>query len=166
MSAYAQQERHALADLLDEVGPDAPTLCAGWRSGDLAAHLVVRERRPHAAPGPPLPAHEPFASLLDELPLRRQNGVRDQFEGVWLFPSDDPARHVPPSTLGERLRRIGIEPRRMRNAARAQLAREIPASLLSEILGLTPNAAVAWASRAGSNWTGYAANRASSSAQR
>jgi len=38
-------------------GPDAPTLCEGWTTRDLAAHLVIREARPDAAPGivvPPL----------------------------------------------------------------------------------------------------------------
>lgn len=34
-----------------ERGPDAPTLCEGWRTADLAAHLVVRERRPDSGPG-------------------------------------------------------------------------------------------------------------------
>lgn len=33
------------------VGPDAPTLCEGWTTRDLAAHLVIRERRPDAMPG-------------------------------------------------------------------------------------------------------------------
>lgn len=33
------------------VGPDAPTLCEGWTTRDLAAHLVIREYRPDAAPG-------------------------------------------------------------------------------------------------------------------
>ena len=33
------------------LGPDAPTLCEGWTTRDLAAHLVVRERRPDAAAG-------------------------------------------------------------------------------------------------------------------
>ncbi|WP_127782399.1 TIGR03085 family metal-binding protein [Rhodococcus sp. X156] len=47
----AQDERAALSALLLEVGPDAPTLCGGWRTRDLAAHLVLRERRPDAAPG-------------------------------------------------------------------------------------------------------------------
>ena len=37
--------------LLDKTGPDAPTLCTGWRTSDLAAHLVLRERRPDAAAG-------------------------------------------------------------------------------------------------------------------
>jgi uncharacterized protein (TIGR03085 family) len=48
---YAQDERHALCDLLADVGPDQPTLCAGWQTGDLAAHLVLRERRPDAGAG-------------------------------------------------------------------------------------------------------------------
>lgn len=51
MTRWAQAERHALADLFDELGPDAPTLCTGWTTRDLAAHLVARERRPDAAPG-------------------------------------------------------------------------------------------------------------------
>jgi uncharacterized protein (TIGR03085 family) len=53
---FAQAERAALCDLFLEVGPDAPTLCDGWTTRDLAAHLVVRERRPDAAAGILLPA--------------------------------------------------------------------------------------------------------------
>jgi uncharacterized protein (TIGR03085 family) len=47
----AADERAALADLFLEVGPDAPTCCEGWTTAHLAAHLVVRERRPDALPG-------------------------------------------------------------------------------------------------------------------
>lgn len=49
--SYATDERRALCALLDKTGPDAPTLCEGWTTGDLAAHLVLRERRPDAAAG-------------------------------------------------------------------------------------------------------------------
>jgi len=49
--SYSREERLALCALLDETGPDAPTLCEGWTTGDLAAHLVLRERRPDAAGG-------------------------------------------------------------------------------------------------------------------
>src|ERR1700723_4726115 len=48
---YAQDERAALAALLDETGPDGPTLCEGWQTRVLAAPLVLRERRPDAAAG-------------------------------------------------------------------------------------------------------------------
>ncbi|MFE6411217.1 TIGR03085 family metal-binding protein [Streptomyces sp. NPDC057837] len=51
MSTHAKRERLLLADLLETAGPDAPTLCEGWTARDLAAHVVVRERRPDAAGG-------------------------------------------------------------------------------------------------------------------
>src|SRR5271156_371558 len=51
----AQRERSALVSTFRLVGPDAPTLCAGWKTRDLAAHLVVRERRLDATPGISLP---------------------------------------------------------------------------------------------------------------
>jgi len=47
----AQRERAGLVATMSETGPDAPTLCEGWTTRDLAAHLVVRERRLDAAPG-------------------------------------------------------------------------------------------------------------------
>ena len=56
VTALAKSERQQLADLLLRVGPDAPTLCAGWTTRDLAAHLVVRERRPDSGLGVLVPA--------------------------------------------------------------------------------------------------------------
>jgi uncharacterized protein (TIGR03085 family) len=56
MTRHAIDERHALADLLSDVGPDAPTLCDGWTTRDLAAHLILRERRPDASAGVVVPA--------------------------------------------------------------------------------------------------------------
>ncbi len=51
MTRYAFSERLALADLMQRVGPDAPTLCGEWTVRDLLAHLLLRERRPDAAAG-------------------------------------------------------------------------------------------------------------------
>lgn len=51
MTSHAKDARTGLADLLDWVGPDAPTLCEGWDARDLAAHLAIRDRRPDALPG-------------------------------------------------------------------------------------------------------------------
>jgi len=51
MTNWAQIERALLCDELEDVGPDAPTLCGSWTATDLAAHLVLRERRPVAAAG-------------------------------------------------------------------------------------------------------------------
>lgn len=47
----SQRERAALVETLRAASPDAPTLCGGWTARDLAAHLVLRERRPDAAAG-------------------------------------------------------------------------------------------------------------------
>lgn len=63
----ARRERSALVETLRSTGPEAPTLCEGWSTRDLAAHLVVREGRPDAAVGVFVPA---LAHRLEELRLR------------------------------------------------------------------------------------------------
>lgn len=73
MSGLAQQERHALSDTLARVGPQGPTLCAGWQTRDLAAHLVARERRPDSLPGT-------FLSTLEPYTQRVQDGYAEQ---IW-----------------------------------------------------------------------------------
>jgi uncharacterized protein (TIGR03085 family) len=68
---WAHHERAELADLLTAVGPDAPTLCAGWSTRDLAAHLVIRDRRPDAGAGlviKPLAGHT--AKVQDQMAAR------------------------------------------------------------------------------------------------
>ncbi len=49
---------------MQAAGPDARTLCGAWTVRDLAAHLVVRERRPDAAPGILL---KPFTGYLERV---------------------------------------------------------------------------------------------------
>jgi hypothetical protein len=48
-------ERARLCDLLDDLGPDVPTLLGSWTARDIAAHLILRERDPLAGPGLMLP---------------------------------------------------------------------------------------------------------------
>jgi uncharacterized protein (TIGR03085 family) len=59
------RERAALCDTLGKVGGDAPTLCDGWTTLDLAAHLVAREARSDAALGLVLPG--PFARHMQSV---------------------------------------------------------------------------------------------------
>jgi uncharacterized protein (TIGR03085 family) len=47
----AAAQRQAFADACAELGPDAPTLCEGWTTKELVAHVYVREHRPDAALG-------------------------------------------------------------------------------------------------------------------
>ncbi|MGK5672229.1 TIGR03085 family metal-binding protein [Micromonospora sp. URMC 106] len=64
MPRYARSEREALADLMLSLGPDAPTVNEGWTTRDLAAHLVLRERRPDAAGGILLPPLRGYAERV------------------------------------------------------------------------------------------------------
>jgi len=59
------RERHELCDTFEKFGPDAPTLCEGWLTLDLAAHMVAREARADAALGLVLPG--PFARHLQNV---------------------------------------------------------------------------------------------------
>ncbi|MBP2190309.1 TIGR03085 family metal-binding protein [Nocardia goodfellowii] len=62
--SMAQRERAALVVTMAQAGPEAATLCGTWTVRELAAHLVVRERRPDAAPGIML---KPFAAHLESV---------------------------------------------------------------------------------------------------
>ncbi|SCZ56313.1 TIGR03085 family protein [Arthrobacter sp. UNCCL28] len=42
---FVDPSREVLAETLLAAGPDSPTLCAGWQTRDLAAHLYLRERK-------------------------------------------------------------------------------------------------------------------------
>lgn len=64
----SRTERAALCDLLHQLGPDAPTLCEGWVTRDMAVHLVLRERDPLAAPG--ILVGGPMRALLDRATRR------------------------------------------------------------------------------------------------
>jgi uncharacterized protein (TIGR03085 family) len=67
----AQRERAALVETMRGVGPDAPTLCEGWTTRDLAAHLVIREYRLDAAPGIMIPLFAGHtAKVQDEVTQR------------------------------------------------------------------------------------------------
>lgn len=64
--SVARKERAALVDTMRAAGPDAPTLCEGWNTRDLAAHLVVRERRLDAAPGILVPKLAGYTARVQE----------------------------------------------------------------------------------------------------
>ena len=50
-STLVTSERTALLEALAAAGPSAPTLCEGWETRHLAAHLLLRESRPTLAAG-------------------------------------------------------------------------------------------------------------------
>lgn len=56
----ATDERAAICDAFDLAGPDRPTLCIGWNTSDLLAHLLVRERQTWMNAGVLMPALAPI----------------------------------------------------------------------------------------------------------
>lgn len=77
-SHLARLARDQLCETFVAVGPDAPTLCSPWRTAELAAHLVIRDRRPDLAGGTWVPllasrteegiasyAAKPWSELVD-----------------------------------------------------------------------------------------------------
>ncbi|MBM4626279.1 TIGR03085 family protein [Rhodococcus hoagii] len=84
---YARDERHALVESMRAVGPDAPTLCGDWTARDLAAHLVLRERRLDAAPGIMVSALEGYTERVQRsIAAREWNALLGDVESgppIW-----------------------------------------------------------------------------------
>ena len=116
---FAKSERAALCALLDQVGPDAPTLCEGWLAHDLAAHIWLRETDPISTAGT---VAKPLAGLVErrmadvkqrwpftELVARIRNGPA-RFS-VFAFPGvDEPANATEFFVHHEDVRRARGEP--------------------------------------------------------
>lgn len=122
--------------------------------------VVILDDRVHLQLGTdPLELAEPFASLIRTLPIARRRSTAQQLPNHWLFPGGHAGKHIEATTLGARLKRIGIEPRRMRLAAAEQLSRDVPPAMLAGILGLRIATVAQHVSRSGGNWANYAATR-------
>lgn len=76
MTNYARSERLGLAATLRHLGPDAPTLCEGWETLDLAVHLVIRDRYPLAAPGNVAPAIASKVPFLSKRAKSREDELK------------------------------------------------------------------------------------------
>jgi uncharacterized protein (TIGR03085 family) len=110
--SLAQRERQAICDLFVERGPDAPTLCAGWDTADLAAHLVARERRPDSGPGlvwSPLAPHSEKVrrAVRDRTPWERLVETVRRGPPWILRPFDGPMNTVEFFIHTEDVRRAG-----------------------------------------------------------
>ncbi len=102
----------------------------------------------------------PLADLAASLPERRPVGMAgDLYTDHWLFPGRHPDRPADAATLMRRLNALGIYARGNRNAAMLQLAAELPAVVLADLLGVHTGTATKWAHEAGGNWATYAADR-------
>lgn len=155
-------------DLTDRVA-GCLLLCYGQQLSRIAVMTTDQVHRNHDHVTVRLGAHaititvpEPLSGLLTELidVGRTYCGVGSPATSPWLFPGHLPGRPITASRLGERLRHIGVRALPGRRATLLQLAAEVPAAVLAELLHLTPGTATRWTRDAGGDWSRYAADLA------
>jgi len=103
---------------------------------------------------PPLSDH--VAALVATGRAHHQ-GIGSPPTSRWLFPGHLPGRPITALRLGQRLSAYGIDARAARRAAQTQLAAQVPAVVLAEMLGIAVRTAVDWVHDAGGDWANYAA---------
>lgn len=103
---------------------------------------------------------EPLADLVRELVATRKghNIITAPDAKPWLFPGKRPGHPLGDDALGNRLQRIGLNPRQDRSTALFALATELPAAVLARMLGIHIKVAVAWQQASSGDWATYAAD--------
>lgn len=104
-----------------------------------------------------LPA--PLDTMALQLASTRRNFVQlarvdDQ---PWLYPGAHPGKHLTHHRLSVRLNRIGVRIKPNRIATMIDLAAQLPATVVSQLLGVHINTATKWSARAASSNARYAA---------
>ena len=151
-------------DITDRVA-GALLLCYGQHLSRISVMTTDQVHRHDGVVSLRLGAHritvpEPLSDLLTRLldSDRSHRGVGSHADSPWLFPGHLPGRPITPSRLGERLRLIDIRALPGRRAALLQLAAEVPAAVLAELLHLAPGTATRWTHDAAGDWARYAAD--------
>jgi len=106
----------------------------------------------------PLVVPEPLATHVTTLIATGRAhhiGIGSTNSTRWLFPGHLPGRPITANQLGQRLGAFSIDARAVRRAAQ-QLAAEVPAVVVAEMLGVAITTAVHWVHAAGGDWANYA----------
>jgi hypothetical protein len=96
----------------------------------------------------PLELPEPLGHLVQELLAQRRGhaSVGRGQPSPWLFRGGIPGRHISPTYLAKRLRALlGIRALPGRTAALLDLSAQLPAAVLSRLLGISEDTASRWA---------------------
>jgi hypothetical protein len=105
----------------------------------------------------------PLDELIRQLPHTRGQSLYHPGEHHWLFPGAYPGRPISAQTLRAKLHALGMtSATAARNASLMQLAAEMPAPVLSDLLNISPSRAVAWTKLTKKDWAAYTAHRAAS----
>lgn len=106
----------------------------------------------------PLPA--PLDTLVADHLGERGMSLHGSRDTGWLFPGGSPGRHLNTENIRAQLVAIGMKPYEGRKATLFQLAADIPAPVLGELIGISNNNAADWARLAARDWRSYIADRA------
>ncbi len=111
-----------------------------------------------------IPVPAPLGLILTELARsgRSHTGTGTPAVTPWLFPGGLPGRPITAPRLGQRLRGLGVHAMAGRRAALLDLAAQLPAAVLADLLCMAPTTAVRWMREAGGDWSRYAADLARS----
>ena len=88
----SKSERQGLVETLKALGPDAPTLCEGWFTKHLLAHLIMRETEPVNASGILLKGRQKQTqNRLEELSTHFESNLSKLMSGPPLW---NPMRYL------------------------------------------------------------------------
>jgi hypothetical protein len=102
---------------------------------------------------------DPLDELVRDHLTRRGQASYASRPDQWLFPGGLPGKHIVTENIRSQLVARGIQPSHARKAALFQLAAEVPAPILAELLGLSITTATRWATLAARDWSQYTAMR-------
>ncbi|MFD5030025.1 hypothetical protein ACFWM0_06310 [Streptomyces sp. NPDC058405] len=104
--------------------------------------------------------------LMQELVASRGTDTLIPHESDWLFPGRSAGQPIHETRLRRRLNMIGVKSGQGRSTALFALAEQVPAGLLSKMLGVHISVAVTWQRASGGDRMGSAADVAARSAIR
>ncbi|WP_150119432.1 hypothetical protein [Enteractinococcus helveticum] len=101
----------------------------------------------------PIKLPDAVGSLLRQLLDVAPTGFHD--DNTWIFKGDRPGRHLTTAALRLPLTKRGINIRAAKNVALLNLARDLPPSVLADLLGISIAAAERWSTHSAHDWTDY-----------
>jgi hypothetical protein len=104
----------------------------------------------------PITIPEALGDLLEALVHDRRATATGSLEHVWLYPAARLGQPVAPRILLQRLRAIGVNATLGRNTALMDMAGEMPAIVITKLLGISLHRATRWTQDAGNVRPGYA----------
>lgn len=124
--------------------------------------LKIKGNRTILTLGPqPIRLPPPVSQIARKAVRNRRTHVKlgNTGESQWLFPGN-PGLHLSAARMSVRLNSLGIECRRGRNTTMTELAAQLPASVLSKLLGVDVKTATRWSGESSASSALYAAELA------